>query len=848
MWEHIKAHSDIEPPKRCGLASFAHETTRPKPLNTPDLRTLWLLLFALSALTFSFTAPVSAAPSQWPTTEWVVLEEPPLLPAAQLDAPVDERAGIAAKHRQTLTAASHWYQLLGFPAPLQLTESGKLDARSGGAYLGVIKIDSSETGSSHYSDGWMRLTSHPEFLVADTPIWKLMEASAVHELYHAIQRGISLSIDNEKKAGRRFLPKCRKIDSQQQLRKHRITDLDWLVEGSAAMVQIRWLEHKTGVRYGHPFKGSPRAAWVRHFDQSLSQGSLPLEHRKSRDVASMKVPTSWACDYGTWYFWYAVGDLIGHTEAQRVAYTTYLFKNSGAWELGGLSNVDNALQQAAKDYKASRRYRGGLYDLYPEFVAQYLTDDRFYGNIKTVELSTPGLYRTGSLDVNGQPGAIEPLAARAWRFRIKLPKETSPIPHNIRFTLQAHPGTDLDALHLIVGDRLYRQHQDNSKLDLEIPYTVTEHIDPATAADDGSVEYLVRVANVARDASKTVDAKYVLRVEVDGYYGIDVTQEGLSTEGIDAIAGELAPGFSMRGPGPWNCTGSDKSRAIFDFVTPEEQDLDIDRVMPGLANDTDSAMNNLEDMFKKMEQSGVSLDGLISREQLEAIRQQSEQAIASAKSMQQSRIDSAADEARQQQHATIGATFVGRGSDGECQMTLSALLAGHDGGAQVLSGASDEDNENKTPGFGIMVYPSKALQVLRPTLSDFGSAVEDPYNGWEACTMTDEEQRAAAADRSCPAVICSAGQLTLEAAKQNQITGTFAFEVVRWGADDKLDANGCRVLKGRDNVVGHFNVTSTDDGKEDNSLSGGLLEMTRMGGGGFMVPGAPILNFGGDRE
>src|SRR5690606_23926517 len=185
--------------------------------------------------------------------------------------------------------------------------------------LALLKQDVADIGSSHVVDGEMRLTSNPGFLTVDTAAWELMQASAVHELYHGIQKstmGAGLSTDA------RELPDCPGD-----------TDFDWLGEGTAAMIQLRWLEGREGVSWGHPFKGSSRAAWIRHFDQPLHKGARP-------HWASTIKGASWACDYGTWYLWYAIGDMIGRNDREKVAYTQWLCIGTAPWSDCGLANAD----------------------------------------------------------------------------------------------------------------------------------------------------------------------------------------------------------------------------------------------------------------------------------------------------------------------------------------------------------------------------------------------------------------------------------------------------------------------------------------------------------------------------
>lgn len=781
-----------------------------------------VLVLALAASAWA----QSTKSGSWPTTKWVVMDRQGSKlteygaagyildwASATFIPPLGDRAVMAEKHRRTLEAGSIWYRSLGFPPPFQRTEGGDLEVDPGEAYLALLKQDANDNGSSHVIDGEMRLTSHPGFLSADTPLWELMEASVVHELYHGIQKTMSpsfLARNASEPSGWPELPECPGD-----------TNVDWLFEGVAAMVQIRWLEGKHGVSWGHPFRGSHRAAWVRHFDQPLHEGSIPPERRypKERLPVSTMETVSWACDYGTWYFWYAIGDMIGRSDAEKVAYTRWLFEETKPWDDGGIANVDAALKAAAAAYDAIGPYSGGLYDLYPQFVAQYLTEDRFYGKLVEVDLRTPDLYQASSEQSGGPFG---PLATRAWRFRVQLARNASAMPYNVRFTVDALDGTDRDDLHLIVDEKVVPR-----PVDPTAPYADVQRTDLATPAASGAVEYLVRVANVAADAAETSDAGFSLRVEVDGFYGNDVSG-GLAAGDTDAISGELPPGFAMRGPAPWSCNGSGQSRAIFDLVTPDELARGYDRSLPQAARNTENWLDGIEIMVKQAEDDGTA-DGM-TREQLAAFRKQMESMVAAGRAEVQPVFREAADEARARRTTSLAATFVGQNADGECQMTVGARLAGRTGGAQVLAGAVDESlyPADEAPEFAIRVYPAGMLRALRagiPTVHPL-----DPRRGdWEICTMTEAEQQRTRglASAACPPVVCSAGRLTLEAAEQGRIAGTFEFDVVRWPEDRYGSA--CGTPLARDKVIGHFNVSSTDDGYDD----GGIVTNA--------VPGAPIF-------
>ena len=812
------------------------------PRSRPEVSRRWVSAVAVAVVAISATlaAPALAQSSVWPTDKWSVMEQPGdsfinqarglfgkkgssgvLGEEALPLTPRGERADIASAHRKTLEEASRWYRQLGFAAPYQVTEDQDLDVSPGEAYLGFLRPDPTESGSSHNAEGLMMLTSNPGYLSAVSPLWELMRASAVHEIYHGLQSAESPSLRARTTNHRPMLPDCRSsVDDGLKE-----TDLSWFVEGSAAMVQVRWLEREKGAKWGHPFKGSHRAGWVRHFDQPLHKGSLPPEQRNPPALSDSQLEsartTSWWCSYGSWYFWYAAGDMIGRNGAEKVAYTKYLLNADKPWDDGGIANVDAGLKAAAEAYNAIGPYRGGLYHLYPQFVAQYLTDDRFYGQLEQVDIGIPGLYETTS-SLSGGP--LQPIASRAWRVRIRLPRNASAIPHTVRITLDAPEGTDRDDLHLIVDDALIGRPSGPT-----VPYAEVQQIDTTTPTVDSVVEYLVRVANVAEDATETDNAEFSLRVEVEGYYG-EKLADGPS---VDLISGALPPGFDMRGPGPWSCSGKADSRSIFDLITPDERGRDLDRIFPEGSRELDNMLDAAAVMIQQMQQQGQSAG--ISQEQLQAMRQQAQAELAAGRA-QTGDIGARADKARAERNSELAATFVGSRDGQMCQVTLSATLAGRQGGAQMVPMAVDEDlhPEGDEPSFDVEVYPSAQLLAMQSLLTPH----TDPHRGWEICAMTDKKRRGVekgAAYNGCPPVTCTAGKLTLEQAEQGRIAGTMQFDVVRW---PEKSGSGCRIPAERGKVVAHFNVSSTDDGNDDNSLGG----VAGLKSGMFIQPGAPILN------
>ena len=158
-------------------------------------------------------------------------------------------------------------------------------------------------------------------------------------------------------------------------------------------------------------------------------------------------------------------------------------------------------------------------------------------------------------------------------------------------------------------------------------------------------------------------------------------------------------------------------------------------------------------------------------------------------------------------------------------MTLSAQLEGRLGGPQVVAGAVDESQypTDEAPEFSVRVHPTGMLRAMRAGISTVHPA--DPRRGnWEVCTMNEAEQQRARGlgSVSCPPVVCSA-------AEQGRIAGTFEFDVVRW-PEDRYSSR-CGTPLAREKVVGHFDVSSTDDGYE----GAGLTDIKHG------IPGAPIL-------
>ena len=234
-------------------------------------------------------------------------------------------------------------------------------------------------------------------------------------------------------------------------------------------------------------------------------------------------------------------------------------------------------------------------------------------------------------------------------------------------------------------------------------------------------------------------------------------------------------------------------------------------------------MDDLEIEMQRREREGLPVE--TTREEVREIRRQMEEMAEQMADAMAPHVEARADELRGRRTTGLAATFVGEHAGGECQMTLRAILAGRQGGAQVVTGDPDYDRhpDGEAPGFGIDVYPPSLIAVLLGEAPGrLGRGTREHRGGWEGCF---------GASPGCGEPACMPGRLVLERAEQGRIAGTFRFHVV------KDDADGCPTY--RDVVTGHFNVSSTDDGYDDGSLDGI--------GDRLIIPGSPAVGGrGGD--
>jgi hypothetical protein len=257
--------------------------------------------------------------------------------------------------------------------------------------------------------------------------------SPVHELFHGVQYGYVAS-----------LPRS----------------LLWIREGTAEAVRHAWAKKTYG--------GSELAA--RDYDYPLHQPRVGAGCTKNTEA------------YDTGHFWYHLGADIGAVD--RIAYLRSVLDELSA-DAGnrGLKAVAKALNP-----------HGGLYDLYPQFIARHADDpEEHFHHPKSVPLSLPSKIT----DDEAVYAPLKPLTTRAYVVRASVPEGKT---GQLRITFE----NDHPDLHLIVeGERhdLTRSEGDERNV-----YRTTLS-EPDTL--------LVRVANVAKDPAASQKRPYTLELSLD---------------------------------------------------------------------------------------------------------------------------------------------------------------------------------------------------------------------------------------------------------------------------------------------------------------------------------------------
>lgn len=711
-----------------------------------------------------------ASGQRWPTTDWVVRSEDgrPL---------TGERLRGAGLYSRQLVGASHWFQGMGYRAPA-MVRVGEGGSGPLGPYLALMKADSvtvradggteADLGAVYQRENWsedpfeaafysvyelfsparrFKLSGHPGAWQGRSPLEVTFGAAPTHELFHAVQGA--------------YLP-WRGVPTERAC-EGRGAPLDWIVEGTATAVMFRWIEHTTGRPATHTYRDPSRMSWARYFDHSL--------HRPAHPDRGYVDRVAWNCGYPSWWFWHAAGEMLGQTPDQKTAYFQHIFEGRHSWADFGLRNVEDGLRRAARAYSAPARYDGGLYEIFPAFIAEYADDVRFYESPEEVSLR-------GGSEVIHREGQILPLAAQAFEVRVNVADDMpAGQAARVRITLPPQPGREV--LHLVEGARLIPRPSTP-----EAPYEVELAVRQDTTL-------LIRVANVAEDGPASWRARYRLRLEIGGFYGASAS--------VSDVPG-IPPGFTVLSgpPSLLGCQGSDRGGSVFDLITADEAVADV-------RHTADAAMGAAEAALRRMETRGRGGQAQAMREAIEQARAEAEGEIVAEEGEAR---------ARTRGRSRLEATFVGQTADGTpCQILLHATLNGERGGFQTISTAHEPDPDDDHPvGIDLVTFLVG---------DELAAMAEEPF---EICMMTEAEQRDAARG-PCPTV-CSVGTLSLERARQNHVQGLFRADVVAVDANAST-SDGCPAVLRRP-LVFTFNVASANEGDDGEVLRSMSDEMLRL--------------------
>lgn len=781
-----------------------------------------MLRSAAAALFLVALAPLAEAQRPWPTTEWYVVEEGILMVAGNPDSTVPRtnlveveppRDQVARLHERELQGVSEWFERLGFKAP-------PMERHESGAYRGRLKNDESSIVSSTNGDPrtelFMRLSSRPDLSAPEHIVDKLMARAGSHELFHAVAWAYQ-PYGRFANANKEELPMC---GAERGGTDHYASS--WLMEGAASALQTRWIERQEGRTYRHHYDDPSRAAWMRYFDQPLHRPHLgEMALNPARRAAEYELGRSWKCGYGTWYFWYALGEMLGDDLDEKVKYLRYILDSNGSTADGGLGYVDNGIKNAALMLEAPQRYRQGLYAAYPEFIAEHANDWRFYENPEPVELE-------GERGIVWGTGDLEPLSTQAWIVRVDVPDhlgEGRSIP--LHMTLAETPLRD--QLHLIVDDRIVAHPESE-----EDPYEIKLSVRRDTT-------FLVRLANVAEDAPETEAAPFRLLFDLGGFYGgpADDPQASRSVSLSDLPEYDTAPGFNvLDGPEALiGCTGGIGQGAAFDFITAAEAAGDVRRA-------GDAGAQDLEAMMEAMESGDLPIPNATPA-QREAFRRARARGDRNAEAMltpqmraelarAQAQLGQVREEAEAQAtadmaqtmpgRATIFATFTGYkgvGGGQECSVVFRAVVAGEEGGAQTLTVPSEAEVARSSRD-GSLPIGIDTVEFLAGSAGP--NAPPDPANDYRVCMMNPEEQ-ARERESSCP-VVCSAGSLEFLRAEQGHIQGQLRVDLV---GPEQRTGSGCPTVDRRTLHL-RFNVASANTGQDTDVTRGVSDEMLRRAG------------------
>jgi hypothetical protein len=259
--------------------------------------------------------------------------------------------------------------------------------------------------------------------------------------------------------------------------------LDWLTESTAEAVRYAW-----GAR---------------------EYGTIQVHQRMSYDLPLHEPFTGAGCTarseyYRSGHFWYHLGADLGSRD--RITYLHDLFDKLRA-------NPDVARHGLGAIDAALAPFSGGLYNLYPQFIARHAPDTSFY-RYETIVPLTPAAPVV--VDHGPKFTKLRGMAARAWLVQAMVPPNT-------KAGLTVQLDQDHPDLHLVVDTMRY-----------DVPPPTGERNVFRTALDGRAApyEFVVRVANVAPDPSRSDDRPFAIEFRLADVDECDATQLWAATHPV----------------------------------------------------------------------------------------------------------------------------------------------------------------------------------------------------------------------------------------------------------------------------------------------------------------------------
>lgn len=433
----------------------------------------------MRTLILSFTtfilllAPCVYAQTSWPAKTWVLdcprtehngdtVDLSACCTSVNLEewmCDAENPASPTAAVQHQLEDASVYFEQLGFKAP-EVDMDGRPPYEDDSPYMFALGGDSllveNDLVYGYYENsepgGTLVVDSEHYFQISGTDN---NTATPTHELFHGIQAAYPF-YDNTS------------------------TEWRWIVEGTASAAEATWLKQTNG-GYGEGFWPFP---WPLY--------DYPL-HRPRNYQDSLQ-------PYATGHFWAGLGKLLNHNPSIRVL--AQLFETMPG-TMDDLSSVDIGLIQLDTD---------GLYDLYPEFIAEFVQRNQFFEHVDNVgfiaydEETTEGSVK----------GTVKEVATNAHELSLILSGDEM-----ARLIIEFE--TDHEDLHLIVGDTRY----DSSSL-----LGSRNRFETIVTEDTNPERFFIRVANIAEEPKESISRDYTLNITLEPIFA-----EWTATVGVGPYAG-----------------------------------------------------------------------------------------------------------------------------------------------------------------------------------------------------------------------------------------------------------------------------------------------------------------------